>query len=277
MATLSDLRLRFWIASCMRAIALIDDGPSLLQAIRPSGAPPPSNVSYPHIQGVRIPTGHGALDARFSLPLTPPRAAVLICHGIGDRLSYWQKAQSLLFAHNVASLIFDYAGYGASTGRIGVQAFREDTQAAHAWLAQTLPPGTPLFLLGLSMGTGIAADAALHLTPSPDGLILAQPFRSLRAAATEVVRSSLLARLIPDVWRTTETIPQLDLPILLVHSDGDRLFPVAHSHSIHAAARDSQFAIPRGFAHNAIYLNPDPAYWQPILDFIGDVSRNGIR
>jgi pimeloyl-ACP methyl ester carboxylesterase len=268
MASLSDLRLRFWVASSMRIIALLDDGPSILRYLRPSGAPASSADPYPPIEPIRIPTAHGSLDARLSLTPTPPRAAVLICHGIGDRLSYWRKAQALLFEYGIASLLFDYAGYGTSTGSISVDAFREDTKAAYAWLLQTLPPDTSIFLLGLSMGTGVAADAALHLTPAPRGLILAQPFRSLRAAAAEVTRSTLLARLIPDAWRTADIIHHLTIPLLLVHSDGDTLFPVAHSDSIHANARDSRLAIPQGFAHNAVYLNPTLGYWQPILDFI---------
>jgi len=51
------------------------------------------------------------------------------------------------------------------------------------------------------------------------------------------------------------------------------LFPVSHSHSIHLNATDSELAIPRGLAHNAIYLDPTLAYWQPIIDFIDRIIR----
>src|ERR1700761_966661 len=42
--------------------------------------------------------------------------AVVICHGIGEVIEYWGKIQALLRSLGVSSLIFDYSGYGASTG-----------------------------------------------------------------------------------------------------------------------------------------------------------------
>jgi len=267
MPSLSDLRLRFWIASSKRIIGWVDDGGLLIRHLR--RAPRPPVRPYPHIQTLRIPTQHGSLDARLCLPNDTPTAALLICHGIGDRLVYWRKAQSLLREHNLVSLIFDYSGYGTSTGSISVASLRHDSQSAYTHLRTTLPANTPVFLLGFSMGTGVATDATLTLDPAPAGLILCQPFRSLRSGAQEVVLSSLLARILPNVWRTAETIPLLKLPLLIVHSDADQLFPLAHAHAIHSARlANTELAIPTGFPHPGIYLNPTLAYWQPILDFI---------
>src|SRR5579859_5641549 len=59
-----------------------------------------------------IPSGGRALDAVLVRPFDEPRAALLICHGIGETVDYWTGVQHLLASRGVASLVFDYSGYG---------------------------------------------------------------------------------------------------------------------------------------------------------------------
>jgi len=67
-----------------------------------------------------IHSGASILDAIYVEPVGPPaRAAVLLCHGIGETVRPWFPVQQLLAINGVASLLFDYSGYGKSTG-IGV-------------------------------------------------------------------------------------------------------------------------------------------------------------
>jgi fermentation-respiration switch protein FrsA (DUF1100 family) len=69
------------------------------------------------------------------------------------------------------------------------------------------------------------------------------------------------------------------MPLLLVHGDQDELFPVAHSHRLHASAtaagRNARSVAPVGFTHNSPYLRPSLLYWQPILDFLELHTRAG--
>jgi Serine aminopeptidase, S33 len=75
-----------------------------------------------------ITSGNETLDAVFVEPEAErARAALLICHGIGETVADWFTVQTFLAEHGVASLVFDYAGYGKSTGtrawRIGAMWF----------------------------------------------------------------------------------------------------------------------------------------------------------
>ncbi len=270
MSPLDDLRLRFWIHLASRAIQAIDDSRLRLRSRRrplPSRDTKPAQITVP----LRIPASHGALEAQLALPAQPV-AAVLLFHGIGERLGYWRQVQEMLARHQIASLIFHYAGYGASTGSIAAAQWRSDAQSASDTIRPLLPPHTPIFFLGFSMGTAVATDAALHLSPPPRGLILCQPFASLRTAAREIVRIPWLTRLVPDIWRTVDSVADLAMPLLLIHGDADELFPVTHTRRIEASARSAQRNVlaitPPGFTHNSPYLRPAPLYWQPILDFI---------
>jgi len=233
------------------------------------------------VRGIKIASGSRLLDARLFTPRSQPRASLLILHGIGERLAYWQDAQRLLADHGVASLIFDYSGYGESTGATIPMNLRQDTIAAYAELRRLVPGARAPFLLGLSLGTGVAVDAAPHLEPAASGVVLCEAFTSLRSAAAAAGDTRLLprvlrrwlARLLPDVYRTAALIEQIRSPLLIVHSDGDQLFPVAMGREILEAARagggpEAELFVPHGFAHNDAFARPSLDYWQPILDFL---------
>jgi alpha-beta hydrolase superfamily lysophospholipase len=232
---------------------------------------------------VAIPSGNRVLEARFVSAAAPqeasPPCAVLLFHGIGDRLGYWLQAQTYLAQHGVSSLIFHYSGCGQSSGTMTPEHLAEDAQSAYAWLHRSMGPGQPLFLLGFSLGTGLAAEVAAALDPAPTGLILCQAYTSLRLAAARVVAPiPVLARLVPDRWRTVEAVRTLPVPLLIVHSSGDRLFPVRMARAIFAAAQaragvETELAIPSRHGHNAAYNHVPPEYWAPILAFIGRHSR----
>ena len=224
-----------------------------------------------------IPVDEGVLEGRFATSTQPPAALVLICHGIGDRLYFWSKVQTLLATAGFASLVFHYAGYGRSQGHATPENFEADTRAAYAHLA-ALAPGTPLFILGTSLGSAIAVQVASSLAPPPAGVVLSQAFTSLRQAAGAVIRRLYLplpsiALLMPDIWRSANTLSLLDCPILIVHSAADELFPASMGEQLYAAAATREkgtesFVSPPGFAHGDVCLRPEAAYWEPILAFL---------
>jgi uncharacterized protein len=241
---------------------------SFLIARQNSRQPPTPTSSTPSIT---IPHNNRTLEAVFTTP-PAPSAAILLFHGIGDRLIYWQSVQTLLAQHNIASLIFHYSGYGKSTGATTPHNLRQDAQAAYATLRSLIPPFAPIHLLGFSLGSGVATDSAPHLTPPPAGLILCQSFNSLRLASAALVHAAL-SPLMPDIWQTHRTIADVRLPLLIVHGDADELFPSSMALQIEATAKahsrhSVQLVQPKGFTHSQPYSRPTLDYWQPIIDFV---------
>lgn len=226
----------------------------------------PSSVASSHHRKALVIPHHGrSLEAVYVAPRAPS-AAVLLFHGIGDRLDYWRTAQLLLADHNIASLIFHYSGFGRSSGSLTPGNLHQDAHAAYAALHSLLPARIPLHLIGFSLGSGVATEVVAHLSPQPAGLILCQAFPSLRAATARIA-SPVFAPLLPDIWHTQRTVATLQMPLLVVHGDADQLFPVAMAQQIADAAGISLIQ-PRGYAHPDPYLRPTLDYWQPILNFI---------
>jgi fermentation-respiration switch protein FrsA (DUF1100 family) len=238
-------------------------------------------LSSPLCRRLLLPAGRRQIEAQLTLPVTPPdqppRALVLLCHGIGERLNFWTQVQLQLADAAIGSLVFHYSSYGQSRGPATTEAFESDARTAYAFLA-SLSPNTPLFLFGTSLGSAVAAHVAAYVDPEPAGLILSQGFPSLRAATAAVfaqlgIRHPAPSRLVPDLWRSAEAIRSVRCPILVVHSPDDQLFPASMGESLYRAAAQrpscrQTLLTPSGFAHNDVSLRPRSGYWSPIMDFI---------
>jgi alpha-beta hydrolase superfamily lysophospholipase len=188
--------------------------------------------------------------------------AFVICHGIGERVEYWGKVQNLLRQEGLSSLVFNYTGFGASSGLPCAAYCEEDAVAAVAELGRR--GVKDIFLLGFSMGTGVAS-AVVPLV-NVRGVILCQGFSSLREAAQVAGLPRWMTLLATDAWRTEERMKGVDLPVLVVHSEDDGLFPVAMAERVTLACGErGEKIVLSGFPHNTPIFAAPEAYWRPVV------------
>jgi len=204
------------------------------------------------------------LDAVFVKPAaSPTRAVVLICHGIGETVEHWLPAQQLLAANGVASLVFDYAGYGKSTGFISWSHCERDAIAAFRHL-KLLTPSLPISVLGFSLGSGIAAAIINEI--DADHLILCAAFTSLRHAVCSIGLPRWLSFLVPPIWHAEESLRGCSLPVLVVHGGKDRLFPIRMASELASCCgTDVELLLVPDLAHNEPFYKPQFSYWGPII------------
>jgi uncharacterized protein len=214
-----------------------------------------------------IPSGRSMLDAVFVAPaLIPARAAVLLCHGIGETVDHWFPVQRLLAANGVASLLFDFSGYGRSTGRVDWSQFEADAVSSFDCMKQ-LAPALPWSVLGFSLGSGIAAAIVSHVAASR--LVLCAAFTSFRDAARFFGIPAGLSSFVPPIWCAEESLRGCVLPVLIVHGEKDRLFPVRMARDLASGcgAKAKLLVIP-GVAHNQPFRKPHLSYWGPVVSFL---------
>ncbi|MEI9969805.1 MAG: alpha/beta fold hydrolase [Terracidiphilus sp.] len=162
------------------------------------------------------------LDAAYVRPAAArPRAVVLICHGIAETVDRWLPVQQLLASNGVASLVFDYSGFGKSTGHIDWRQCEIDAISAFRALQQ-LEPAQPIALLGFSLGSGIAAAVVNQV--DADRLILCAAFTSFRDGARAGGLPALLNSWAPPIWSAEHSLRGCRVPVLVVHGEKDRLF-----------------------------------------------------
>jgi uncharacterized protein len=195
--------------------------------------------------------------------------AVLLCHGIGETVEHWSAVQALFHDHQIGSLVFNYSGYGKSSGQVRAEYCDEDLVSAYAELRQRVGPDASVFVLGFSLGSGIAAHGAASLRPPVAGLFLCEAFDSFREAACAVGIPRWLRGVLPDIWVTVANIACIRMPVWVVHSAGDRLFPLDMPKKIaRAFGSRGELIVVEGLAHNEPYLTASESYWRPVIERI---------
>lgn len=211
-----------------------------------------------------IPSGKRGLDAVLVRPaLGDALAAVLICHGIGETVEHWHRVQQLLAASGVTSLVFDYSGYGRSPGFFSARQAEEDAMAAFHFLAGMTAP-QPVSILGLSLGTGIALSIVRKVPAHR--LALCAAFTSLREASGRVGVPHAFRFAVPAIWEAAEALRQCPVPVLIVHGEKDRLFPVYMARELAAlCGSNCELVIVPGASHNDPFYHPQESYWGSIV------------
>lgn len=133
-----------------------------------------SQVSTPP-QEHRIAGGAGSgIFVRSWHPAAPPRAVVVICHGVKSHSGYYFWAADQLVADGYAVYALDLHGRGKSEGeRFYLEKFQDylDDVGATFTLARSRHPGVPAFLLGHSAGGVISSVYALEHQAALQGFI----------------------------------------------------------------------------------------------------------
>ncbi|WP_423198817.1 MULTISPECIES: alpha/beta hydrolase [unclassified Cupriavidus] len=220
-------------------------------------------------RAIKIPSGDRLLQASLVQAEAPEAPAVCVFHGNAETLTDWAPVQALLRTAGITSLVFDYSGYGASTGRPTVRNVRQDALAAYAHFRAATPAAARHYVLGYSLGSGVLLDVLRRLRPAPDGVIIGAGFRSARAAAVVTGRvPPWVAWMLPDPWNNAARVCRLKLPLLLVHSRQDMTIPFSHAEHMARVARcPTRFITFDDLPHNAA-INPDHmiAFWAPVIE-----------
>ncbi|MGI8881959.1 MAG: alpha/beta hydrolase [Jatrophihabitans sp.] len=179
----------------------------------------------------------------------PNRGHVLLAHGNGGNIGDRVEHAALLTSVGFDVFLFDYRGYGRSTGRPDEKGTYLDARAARAALLDQ--PGVHLdrlYYLGESLGSGIVLELAVEHAPA--GVVLMSAFASVRAVARDHYRA-LPTRLVPNIYPSLSRIPSVQAPVLLIHGTADDLIPVDHAHSLFAAAaQPKELHLIEGVGHN---------------------------
>ena len=216
------------------------------------------------------------LDGWWVRASGPSKGHVLFCHGnggnIGDRLD-----NARMFANSGFDvLLFDYRGYGHSSGRPSERGTYRDARAARrALLEQAGVDAAHVLYLGESLGGAIALNLALEAPPL--GLILQSAFTSVRDVAVSHYR--VLPRfLVPDAYPSQRRITRLRSPLLLLHGEADDVVPVSHARALFEAAPEpKRLEIVPSVGHNDLVSRASTAYLDAIASWVEDLESAGPR
>lgn len=221
------------------------------------------------IKEVEFITQDGLRLHSFYFPYSEEAPMVIYFHGnAGNALHRLNPARRL--AETGANvLLVGYRGYGRSQGRPSEKGLYLDAQAAINYVVEDLGfKKEDVFLLGQSLGSAIAIDAAQH--QKLGGLILITPFPSGYAVMEErgLGWLSLFVRGSP--FDSAAKLPHLKTPALFVIAEHDKTITPAMSRTLFNAypSQDKSLMIIPGAGHNDIFSISGPQIWSRLAAFV---------
>ena len=211
------------------------------------------------------------LDAWF-LPADPARGTLLFCHGNAGNISHRLDSLRLFHELGLSVLIFDYRGYGQSTGTPTEEDTYRDADAAWQYLVQQrgIAP-QHIILFGRSLGASIAARLASRQAAA--GVILESAFTSVPDIAAKFYPWLPVRWMSRYQYNTREQLADIHSPVLIVHSRDDEIISYDNGEDLfEAASKPKQFLELRG-GHNDAYLVSGESYVQGVDVFLNAVLR----
>lgn len=204
---------------------------------------------------VSFPSGEGGMvNALHFKGDSSSRGVVLYLHGNGGNLQNYLKRRTAFLARKYDFFIFDYRGYGKSTGPLSEKGIDADAEAAYQYLLQHYPKQR-IVIFGQSLGSGFAVRLAANHTPRQ--LYLETPYTSLADVGAGDFPWLPVHWLLKYPSESLEHIAKVKCPINLIHGTADEVIPYAHSERLVAAAVKATLYTCPGAGHNGCSKTPE--------------------
>ncbi len=202
---------------------------------------------------------------------------ILYLHGNNCNLSNRLERVSRFLRDGYGLLMPSFRGYGVSTGSPSELNNVNDALFAYDQLHQSGVSGADIILYGESLGTGVAVQVAARR--SIGAVILEAPFTSLRDLARHRLRSLPAYSFLKDKFNSLEHIKQVTAPLLIVHSLGDEVIPIAFGRWLFdAAPGPKEFLRVRGAGHYGLF---QAGAWPKVRQFlehrVGSAGKYGLE
>lgn len=186
-------------------------------------------------------------------PAPQGRPTILFFHGNAQSVYEWAMIKEELVLMECGLFLIDYPGYGKSEGLPSEKSLYSAGHGAMNWL---VTEGTVkkyrILLFGKSLGGGVATEVAkIHRVM---GIILESTFRSIPSVAQRLLpmipTNSVLKY---ERYDSISRIPQIKIPLLIIHGTGDELIPVEEGKALfEAAVAPKDIYLVEGAGHNNV-------------------------
>lgn len=199
----------------------------------------------------------------------PDAPWILQFHGNAGNISNRVDHLKLIDELGCNGVLFDYRGYGKSTGKPSEAGLVEDGVAVVRYLKEQRGVD-PRFLIywGESLGGGVAAAVAMK--EEPRGLILQSTFTSVPDLGAEVYPFLPVRLLSKTSFDTAERIPTFLFPKLIVHGHADTVIPFQHGQRLYQLAVEPKTFLRVERGHNDSPLELGDEFKLAVQKFVAE-------
>jgi pimeloyl-ACP methyl ester carboxylesterase len=163
--------------------------------------------------------------------------------------------------------LFEYPGYGARPGKTSRETFNTAAQAAVKELLGM--DDRPLFVLGESLGSGVACDVAAK-EQGVKGIVLVTPFARLADVAQSAVPFVPAGLMLRDRWDNLAALPRSRGPVAVLIAGCDEVVGCDQGEQVFASLGNrskKRWFFPDA-RHNTLEFQTSAAWWNEVSDFL---------
>jgi pimeloyl-ACP methyl ester carboxylesterase len=163
--------------------------------------------------------------------------------------------------------LFEYPGYGARPGSPSEEAIKSSANRALKLLLSR--DARPIYLVGESLGSGVASHLAAAFPEQVAGLLLVTPFSSLSDVAAHHFKLLPVRTLLSERYDSMEELSHYRGPVAFLLAGQDEVVPKALGQQLHDHYKGPKWlrVIP-GAGHNSLPLSPTAVWWGEVSAFL---------
>jgi hypothetical protein len=197
-----------------------------------------------------------------------PNGTIVLFHGNGgtalDRGFYFEPFMKLGFL----VILAEYPKYGGRPGKVGEKPFvtagLETVRIAYEQYKE------PLYLVGESLGCGIAAAIAKQTAVPIAGIILITPWDTLASVVESLFPFLPVKMFLTDKYDSIENLKSFKNKISVIGAQRDEILPIKHAVNLYNALPEGRkrMWIIKGAGHNNWPMYADKSLWKEMTDFV---------
>ncbi len=211
--------------------------------------PPPASadISLESLNGIKAENLYFAnekngsrLHACFFKSADPGARVLLFNHGNGSSLGQNSLAITRFLKAGLSVFIFDYEGFGKSSGKPNVSSCLSDAESAYDYLRKVRAiPESRIIIYGQSFGGSVACQLLANSNEAA-GLIVESSFSSLLSVARKKIE---FFKIYPECMtpipalNSAAVLAKNQVPLLLIHGRHDQVIPFTEAEINFANAR----------------------------------------
>lgn len=209
----------------------------------------PSDFGWQY-DGVSLEVGQEKTSGWYVHTEAQPKGVILFSHGNAGNISDRLESVGLFRDMGYDVFLYDYGGYGESTGRPSEERCYEDIRAAWRYLTdeRKIAP-EEIVLHGRSLGAGPTSQLGTEVVPA--AIILESAFTSVPDIAQEFYPILPVRFVVTIQFDNGEKVGRFRSPVMVVHSVDDDLIPFHHGQKLFELAHEPKAFLEIGGDHNS--------------------------
>lgn len=209
----------------------------------------------------------GATINALHFKVDSSKGLILYCHGNAGNLARWGEVVLPFQQLGYEVLIFDYRGYGKSTGKRTRKSLLSDADEMYAF-ARTLQEESKIVLFGRSLGSAFASYLGGKNNPSM--IILETPFFNLKDVAEAIAPIYPIGALLHYRFRNDRWLEDASSHIFIFHGTEDEVVPYSSGQKLYNSLPEgiAELITIEGGHHNDLSQYDD--YWYAMKTLLAD-------